>query len=79
MNVFNPEDLVDIYRQRFQEEIAAHHLAQKARQGSTTEHWLVTLGIWMVASGEKLQVRYAASVQKNQFELSQDKARKAGA
>jgi len=78
MNNFTPEHLLELSKQKIQEEIAVHHLAQKAMQGSSSKRWLITLGTWMVASGEKLQARNAASLQTDQLEFSQDKTRKAG-
>ena len=79
MNNFTPEHLLELSKQKIQEEIAVHHLAQKTMRGSSSKRWLITLGTWMVASGEKLQARNAASLQTDQLEFSQDKARKTGA
>jgi hypothetical protein len=78
MNNFTPEYLLELSKQKIQEEIAVHDLAQKTMRGSSSKRWLITLGTWMVASGEKLQARNAASLQTDQLEFSQDKTRKAG-
>ena len=79
MNDFYPEDLLKIAKHRTQREIAAFQLAQKTRQASFSNRLLGTLGIWMIASGEKLQALNAESSQTNHFEFSQNKAKKARA
>ena len=79
MNDFYPEDLLKIARQRTQREIAASLLAQKTRQVSFSKRLLGTLGIWMIASGEKLQALNVESSQTNQLGFSQNKAKKARA
>ena len=79
MNNFSPEDLLEIAKQRTQREILASQLAQKTRQASFSKRLLGTLGIWMIASGEKLQALNAESSQTNQLSFSQNKTRKARA
>ncbi|MCJ7435071.1 MAG: hypothetical protein MUO77_16435 [Anaerolineales bacterium] len=79
INNFTPEDLLEISKWKIQEKITAQQLAQKTMRAPFSKHWLATLGTWMVASGEKLQARYAVSLQTNQLEFSQHKARKTGA
>jgi hypothetical protein len=79
MNNFTPEDLLEISKRKIQENITAQQLAQKTQRRSSSKRWLATLGTWMVAIGEKLQARHAASLQINQLEFSHNKARKTGA
>jgi len=78
MNNFTPEDLLELSKRKIQEKIAAQQLAQKTMRASSSKRWMATLGTWMVASGERLQARHATSLQTNQLDFSQDKARKAG-
>ena len=78
MNNFTPEDLLEISKRKIQENITAQQLAQNIQRRSSSRRWLATLGAWMVSNGEKLQARHAASLQTNQLEFSQSKARKAG-
>lgn len=78
MNNFTPEDLLEISKRKIQENITAQQLAQNIQRRSSSRRWLATLGTWMVAIGERLQARHAASLQINQLEFSQSKARKAG-
>lgn len=78
MNNFHTEDLLEMAKQRNQEEVVSQ-LVWKAIQSSSTNdnRWLAALGAWMVAKGEKLQARYASSLQTNQLAFSQGKAKKA--
>jgi hypothetical protein len=78
MNNFTPKDLLELSKRKIQENITVQQLAQKTQRRSSSKRWLATLGTWMVASGEKLQARYATSLQTNQLDFSQDKTRKAG-
>ena len=79
MNNFTPEDLLEIAKQRAQREILASQLARKTRRVSFSNRLLGTLGIWMIASGEKLQALNAESSQTNKLGFSQNKAKKARA
>lgn len=71
MNDFHEDDLLDLAKEKNQVEINSR-LARKASHGiSFNDRWLAVLGVWMVARGERLQARYAASLRANQLELSQ--------
>jgi hypothetical protein len=78
MNEFHPDDLLEMAKQEYQEEFDLR-LSMTSSQNSTLNRWLATLGIWMVAHGEKLQARYARSLQATQLDFSQSKTRKARA
>lgn len=78
MNNFNIENLLVLAKKRNKEEVNSQFV-QKALQSSPTNRnrWLATLGIWMIAIGEKLQDRYTTSLQTNQLMVSQSEAKKA--
>lgn len=78
MNNFYPEDLLAIAKQRAQEEVA-NCLDRKPLLGKSFNRWLVVLGGWMVARGEKMQARQDASLQSNQMTFLRNKTRKFGA
>lgn len=78
MNESHPDDLLEVAKQEYQREFELR-LSMKTSQNSTFNRWLVALGIWMVERGEKLQARYARSLQANQLDFSHGKTRKARA
>jgi len=64
MNNFDPEDLLAIAKQKAQDEVD-NGLTQESLLGKTFDRFLVALGRWMVARGEKMQTRQAALLQSN--------------
>ena len=74
MNNFHPESILVVAKLRNHEDVA-YCLSRKSSHGNSAKRWLVILGSWMVACGEKLQARYAAPLQTNQNGLLQNKAR----
>jgi hypothetical protein len=77
VNDFHPENLLLLAKQKNQEDVD-NCLAWKLSSGFSTRRFLFSLGAWMVASGEKLQVRHALPVQTGQMVFSNGKARKVG-
>lgn len=76
MNDFHPDDLLEIAKQEYQKEFALRSSMQVS-QNSTLNRWLAALGVWMVVRGEKLQSRYARSLQAHQLVFSQGKTKRA--
>jgi len=76
MNIFHTQDLLEIAKQRNQEEVVSQ-LTQKVIQRSSSNFWLAALGAWMAANGEKLQDRYGASLEISPLGFPQGKAKKA--
>lgn len=76
MNDFHPDDLLEIAKQEYQKEFALRSSMQVS-QNSTLNRWLAALGVWMVVRGEKLQSRYARSLQTHQLVFSQGKTKRA--
>lgn len=76
MNDLHTEDLLFLARQEYQRDFDLR-LSMRARQNSTFNLWLASLGAWMVARGEKLQARYTESVKTNQLESLKPKSKKA--
>ncbi|MBI5945088.1 MAG: hypothetical protein HY864_12020 [Chloroflexi bacterium] len=74
MNDFHPDSLLELAKQKTQQDVA-NCLAWKRSQGFSTRRLLFALGAWMVANGEKLQARSSLPLQKSQLGFSQDKAR----
>lgn len=61
MTYFNPEKQAELNRQRILEEVEEIHLENEAVQGkNAVSKALATLGMWMVAGGEKLRQKNAA-------------------
>lgn len=73
MNNFNTQHLLEIAKQRTQQELRVIHLSQKKHKPSLTNRTLAALGSWMVAGGEKLQALNSESFQKNQLGFSQNR------
>ncbi len=79
MNNFQTDDLLDMAKDKNQEDVDSQ-LFLKATQGSSSgKRWLAALGIWMIAKGEKMQARYTTSLRSNQLEFPLNKAKKARA
>lgn len=76
MNDLHPEDMLILAKQSYQRNFELL-LSMKARQNSTFNHWLASLGAWMVARGEKLQARYTESLKTNQLDSIKPKPKKA--
>jgi len=74
MNDFHPDDLLEMAKQEYQKEFVLRS-SMRVSQNSTLNRWLAALGAWMVVRGEKLQVRYARSLQANKLGFSQSKAK----
>jgi hypothetical protein len=80
MNAFQTDYLLELAKEKHQEDVDSR-LALKAVKSPALHgnHWLAALGAWMVAKGEKLQARHAASMQANQLGFSQGRIKKARA
>jgi hypothetical protein len=80
MNNFQTNDLLDLAKEKNQEDIDSQ-LFNKATQKSSFKgkRWLAALGTWMVAKGEKMQARYTTSLRSNQLEFPLNKVKKARA
>lgn len=80
MNNFHNDDLLDMAKDKNQEEVDSQ-LFLKATQSSSfnEKRWLAALGTWMVAKGEKLQARYTTPLRSNQLEFPLSKVKKARA
>jgi hypothetical protein len=78
MNDFHPDDLLEMAKQEYQKEFDLR-TSMQVSQNSTLNRWLAALGAWMVMRGEKLQARYARSLQANQLGFSQSKVKRARA
>ena len=77
MNNFHPESLLAIAKQRSQAEVD-WCLSESPLFGNVAQRWLVALGVWMVACGEKLQSLRPVSLQ-TKLVISHNKAWKARA
>ncbi len=77
MNNFQTDDLLNLAKEKNQEDVDSQ-LFLKATQLNGTR-WLVALGAWMVAKGEKLQARYTTSLRSSRLELPLNKIKKAKA
>lgn len=78
MNNFHTDNLLEMAKEKNQEDVDSQAV-WKATQGSSSNRWLASLGGWMIAKGEKLRTRYAATVQANPLSLSQTQIKKARA
>lgn len=76
MNDFHTDDLLEMAKQEYQKEFDLR-ASMQVSQNSTLNRWLAALGAWMVVRGEKLQARYARSLQAHQLVFSQGKAKRA--
>lgn len=80
MNNFRTEDLLDMAKEKNQEDVDARLFNKATHKSSFNgKRWLAALGTWMVAKGEKMQARYNASLRSNQLEFPLNKAKKARA
>ncbi len=85
MNNLFTEKMSELNRKKVRDEIAAIRLEEEAGRGQ--QKWplpqvsavldknLSTLGNWMVARGEKLRKRHAASLEKGSTDMLQGAAR----
>jgi hypothetical protein len=78
MNDFHTDDLLEMAKQEYQKEFALR-ASMQVSQNSTLNRWLAAFGAWMVVRGEKLQARYARSLQAHQLGFSQSKVKRAKA
>lgn len=79
MNNFHNDDLLDMAKEKSQAEVNSQIARKSMRNTFHNNRLLAALGGWMVARGKKLQTRYDVSLQANQLEFSQGKAKKARA
>jgi hypothetical protein len=76
MNDLHTDHLLYLVKQEYQKNFDVR-LSMKAGKNSTFDHWLASLGAWMIARGEKLQARYAGSLRTNQSDSLKPKPKKA--
>lgn len=76
MNDLHTEDLLKLAKREYQRNFEIR-LSMRARQNSTFNLWLASLGAWMVARGEKLQARYTESMKTNHLDSLKPKSSKA--
>ena len=75
MNSFHPDYLLAIAKRKSQADVE-WCLTESVLSRKAKHRWLVALGVWMVASGEKLQSLQSVSLQTN-LTISQNKTSKA--
>ncbi|RJP49117.1 MAG: hypothetical protein C4557_11900 [Anaerolineaceae bacterium] len=64
MNDLFPEKLVEMRRKQIQEEIDSIRLGEQSLRGkSLLSKFLVSLGAWMVARGERLRAQHSSMTQ----------------
>lgn len=76
MNDLHTDDLLYLLKQEYRKNFDLR-LSMKDRKHFTLDHWLASLGVWMVARGEKLQARYAGTLRTNQSDSLKPKPKKA--
>ena len=79
MNNFQTDDLLNMAKDKNQEDVDSHLLLKATQKPAKGKRWLAALGAWMVAKGEKLQARYTTSLRTKQLEFPLNKAKKARA
>ena len=79
MNNFQTDDLLDMAKEKNQEDVDSQLVLQATQSSSSGKRWLAALGTWMVAKGEKMQARYTTSLRSNQLEFPLNKIKKARA
>ena len=79
MNNFQTDDLLNIAKNKNQEDVDSQLFLKAMQSSSRGIRWLAALGTWMVAKGEKMQARYTTTLRSNPSGLSLNKAKKARA
>ncbi|MBI5826101.1 MAG: hypothetical protein HZB18_18920 [Chloroflexi bacterium] len=79
MNNFQTDNLLDLAKEKNQEEVDSQLFLKATQRPTNGKYWLAAFGTWMVAKGEKLQARYTTSLRANQLEFPLNKAKKARA
>ena len=77
MNNFEPEDLLEVAKQKSQESVT-DSLAWKLSRGFSTRRLLRSVGVWMVARGKKMQALPTAPSLSDQISFLQNKTKKLG-
>jgi hypothetical protein len=74
MNDFDPETLLDVAKQKSEEDVDYCF----NRRETSSNRWLIAFGAWMVASGKLLQARHKKASKASQHFLLHNKTRKIG-